>query len=167
MFDGDGVLFSDYAERITRSEGLQNFLLHERDRMNISLPKGPMKAFDLKLQKLRETLGDNNQWRIRTYLVTTRNGLTNVRVFHTLQEWGIDIDETHFLDGLDKTPFLYAINPAIFFDDSSENIDRIKFHIPGAHVPYGPLNNENTSYISQPALQAPVEKLSEQFDNLD
>jgi hypothetical protein len=137
VFDGDGVLFSDEAERISKTQGLQAFFQFERDRGHIALPKGPVQAFALKLQKVRRALGEDNGWRVRTFLVTARNDVANLRVFHTLKEWGLDIDETHFLGGLDKTPFLRAIDPAIFFDDSSENIDRAKLHIPSAHVVYG------------------------------
>ncbi|CAF0999596.1 unnamed protein product [Rotaria sordida] len=39
-----------------------------------------------------------------------------------------------------KTPFLQSINPAIFFDDSRENIDRAKTYVPSAQVIYG-INN--------------------------
>ena len=39
----------------------------------------------------------------------------NLRVFHTLKGWSLDIDET---------PFLGAIDPEIHVDDSRENIDR-------------------------------------------
>ncbi|CAF3892487.1 unnamed protein product [Rotaria sp. Silwood1] len=137
VFDGDGVLFSDEAECIAKTQGLQAFLKFEQERGHIPLPKGPMQAFALKLQKVCQALGENNQWRIRTFLVTARNDVANLRVFHTLKEWGLDINETHFLGGLDKTPFLRAIDPAIFFDDSSENINRAKLHIPSAHVLYG------------------------------
>lgn len=61
-----------------------------------------------------------------------------------MKEWCLDIDETHFLGGLDKTPFLRAIDPAIFFDDSSENIKRAKLHIPSAHAMYGIQSIPNT-----------------------
>ncbi len=143
-FDGDGVLFSDEAERISKAQGLPAFFQFEKDRGHIPLPKGPMQAFALKLQKVRQALGEDNRWRVRTFLVTARNDVANLRVFHTLKEWSLDIDETHFLGGLDKTPFLRAINPAIFFDDSSENIDRAKQHIPSARVVYG-INNIQTT----------------------
>ncbi|UJR24551.1 hypothetical protein I4U23_005926 [Adineta vaga] len=136
-FDGDGVLFSDEAERIAKSQGLQAFFQFEKDRGQIALPKGPMKSFALKLQRVRQALDEENRWRIRTFLVTARNDVANLRVFHTLKEWNLDIDETHFLGGLDKTPFLRAIDPAIYFDDSSENIDRAKIHVPSARVLYG------------------------------
>ncbi|CAF0988990.1 unnamed protein product [Rotaria sordida] len=139
-FDGDGVLFSDEAERVYKTKGLEGFFEFERKHGHIALPKGPMQAFAFKLQKLRQSLGENHKWRIRTFLVTARNDVANIRVFHTLKEWGLEIDETHFLGGLDKTPFLQAINPAIFFDDSRHNIDRAKIYVPSAQVIYG-INN--------------------------
>ncbi|CAF3013214.1 unnamed protein product [Rotaria sp. Silwood2] len=145
-FDGDGVLFSDQAERVFKTEGLEGFFEFERKHGHIALPKGPMQAFALKLQKLRQSLGENHKWRVRTFLVTARNDVGNIRVFHTLKEWGLEIDETHFLGGLDKTPFLQSINPAIFFDDSRENIDRAKTYVPSAQVVYG-INNIDTNIL--------------------
>jgi 5'-nucleotidase len=147
VFDGDGVLFSDEAERVFKTKGLEAFFQFERENGHIALPKGPMQAFALKLQRVRTALGDDNKWRVRTFLVTARNDVANVRVFNTLKEWGLDIDETHFLGGLDKTPFVRSINPAIFFDDSSEHIDRAKQIVPVARVVYGINNAETASPI--------------------
>lgn len=36
-----------------------------------------MQSFALKLQKVRQALGVENQWRIRTFLVTARNDVVN------------------------------------------------------------------------------------------
>lgn len=136
-FDGDGVLFSDEAERVAREHGLEAFYEFEKEHGQMALPKGPLKSFALKLQKVREALAEEHRWRIRTFLVTARNDVANLRVFHTLKEWALDIDETHFVGGLDKTPFLRAIDPDIYFDDSTENIDRAQLHVPSARVVYG------------------------------
>jgi 5'-nucleotidase len=137
VFDGDGVLFSDEAECVYRTKGLAAFREFEHENQHIALPEGPMHAFALKLQKLREALGKDNKWRVRTFLVTARNGVANERAFQTLEQWGLEIDETHFLGGLNKTPFLLAIDPAIFFDDSSEHIKRAQQYVPAAHILYG------------------------------
>ena len=141
-FDGDGVLFSDESEMIYRAEGLEAFRSNEYEKTHIALSEGPMRAFAFKLQRVRELLGTENKWRVRTFLVTARNGLATERAFNTLKEWGLEIDETHFLGGLEKTPFLIAIAPAIFFDDSSEHIDKAKRHVPSAHVLYGISNTK-------------------------
>ena len=142
VFDGDGVLFSDEAERVYRAQGLDAFRQSEQEKEHIALSEGPMHTFALKLQRLREALGKENSWRVRTFLVTARNSTANERAFKTLKKWGLEIDETHFLGGLDKTPFLIAIDPAIFFDDSSEHINRAQRFVPAAHVVYGILNEK-------------------------
>jgi len=144
VFDGDGVLFSDEAERVFRSHGLEAFRQFEQEKEHIALPEGPIHALALKLQKLRQGLGQDNSWRIRTFLVTARDSTTNERAFKTLKKWGLEIDETHFLGGLDKTPFLISIDPAIFFDDSGEHITRAQRFVPAAHILYGVLNTQSS-----------------------
>jgi 5'-nucleotidase len=146
-FDGDGVLFSDEAECVFKRKGLDEFFKFEREHGHVALPKGPMQMFALKLQRVRQELGEDNKWRLRTFLVTARSDIGNIRVFNTLREWGLEIDETHFLGGLDKTPFLRSINPAIFFDDSRENIDRAKQYVPSAQVVYGVNNIQDINLI--------------------
>ncbi|UJR12271.1 hypothetical protein I4U23_016448 [Adineta vaga] len=125
VFDGDGVLFFEEPQPT------------ESDRRTdpVSLAKGPMQAFALKLQNVRRALGDNNRWRIRTFLVTASTDASAKRVINTLKEWGLELDETHILNGLDKTPFLRVIDPAIFFDHSNEHFQPSIQFIPAVHVP--------------------------------
>ena len=149
-FDGDGVLFSDEAERVFQTSGLDAFRKYEHEKMDIALSEGPMHSFAIKLQKLRNALAAEEQWRVRTFLVTARNGVGNERVLRTLERWGLQIDETHFLGGLNKTPFLIAIDPAIFFDDSSEHIERAKKYVPAAHIVYG-VRNVKLDEIATPS----------------
>ncbi|CAF3076119.1 unnamed protein product [Rotaria sp. Silwood2] len=77
-FDGDSVLFSDQAECVFKTEGLEGFFEFERKHGHIALPKGPMQAFALKFQKLRQSLGENHKWRVRTFLVTARNDVYEI-----------------------------------------------------------------------------------------
>lgn len=144
VFDGDGVLFSDESESVFRAQGLEAFQEFEREKTDVALAKGPMHEFAVKLQNVRNKLGQEHRWRIRTFLVTARNGFANERAVNTLQQWGLEIDEMHFLGGMDKTPFLIAIKPAIFFDDSTEHIDRAKRHVPSVHVLYGVTNRRES-----------------------
>lgn len=120
--------------------GLNGFHRHERENRTTSLSEGPMKNFAVKLKNVRDALPADERWRIRTFLVTARNGPANTRACNTLKQWKLGIDESHFLGGLDKTGFLRAIDPAIYFDDSREHIDRAMNFIPAAHVPFGVRN---------------------------
>lgn len=101
-----------------------------------------MQAFALKLQNVRRALGKANGWRVRIFLVTVCNDESATQVFDTLREWGLEIEETHILGGLDNTPFLRAIDPAIFFDNSNEHIEHAGQHIPAAHI----LSNTQNSH---------------------
>jgi hypothetical protein len=100
-----------------------------------ALAKGPMQLFALKLQHVRQVLGELNRWRVRVFLITASIDASAKRVFNTMKEWGLEIDEIHFLSGWDKTPFLHAMDPAIFFDHSNRHFQRANQHVPAAHVP--------------------------------
>jgi 5'-nucleotidase len=114
-FDGDAVLFSDEAERIYKSKGLEAFIKHERERAKEILPDGPFAPF-LKtisfLQNEQLTKG-----RIMTALVTARSNATQERVVHTLRAWGVQIDQMFFMAGKQKRGVLEAFRPHIYFDD--------------------------------------------------
>ncbi len=150
VFDGDGVLFSKTGLPIP-----QQF---DEAREHTALSKGPMQAFALKLQNLRQALGETNGWRVRTFLVVARNDENTERVFSTLREWGLDIDETHILGGRDMTAFLRAIDPAIFFDNSIEHIEQANQYIPAAHVPCDGRNNRTTIDAALLGIPQPIEQ---------
>ncbi|CAM2706358.1 unnamed protein product [Rotaria socialis] len=147
-FDGDGVLFSDEAERVFREHGLMAFNLSEQDKEHIPLSKGPMHKFALKIQKIRSELGPDQNWRIRTFLVTARAKETTKR-------------------GLNKTPFLRIIDPAIFFDDSSVHIERAKQYVPSAHVIYSTKNSRNNTLTSESTPQLTAANDNENLNVMD
>ncbi len=102
-FDGDAVVFSDEAELIYKTRGLEAFIEHERSKANTPLASGPFRPF---LEALHRIQRDSNPQDspIRTALVTARNAPTHKRVIHTLRAWGVRIDEAVFLGGGGKRP---------------------------------------------------------------
>ena len=62
------------------------------------------------------------------------------RVIHTLRGWGIRIDESVFLDGADKGPFLEAFGADIFFDDQTRHVESAGRYVNAAHVAGGIAN---------------------------
>ncbi len=54
---------------------------------------------------------------IRMALVTARSMPAHKCVIITLRAWGLHIDETIFLGGMDKGPFLESFGADIIFDD--------------------------------------------------
>jgi 5'-nucleotidase len=137
-FDGDAVLFSDEAEQVYQRGGLSAFQQHEADKVAQPLPDGPFKPLLAALQRL-QTAGLADM-RIRTALVTARSAPSDERVIRTLMDWGIALDETFFLGGLDKGEFLREFEPDFFFDDQTGHIESAARHVPAGHVASGVRN---------------------------
>ncbi len=134
-FDGDAVLFSDEAERVFQSEGLDAFQLHESSKAALPLPDGPFKPLLTALHRLQ--LAGNAQMRIRTALVTARSAPAHERAIRTLMDWNIKVDEAMFLGGLPKGEFLREFEPDFFFDDQTGHVDAAARHVPSGHVASG------------------------------
>ncbi len=137
-FDGDAVLFSDEAERVFQSEGLDAFQAHERDRAGVPLAAGPFKPLLDALKLLQAKASP--VMRIRTALVTARSAPAHERAIRTLMAWRIEVDEAMFLGGLPKGAFLREFEPDFFFDDQSGHIENASPHVPSGHVAAGITN---------------------------
>jgi 5'-nucleotidase len=138
-FDGDAVLFSDEAERVYKSEGLEAFAASERAAARQPLGGGPFKPFLAALHQLQQAF-PATEAPIRTALVTARSAPAHERVIRTLRAWNIRIDESIFLGGLDKTEFLRAYQADVFFDDQQTHCASAGPHIATGHVPHGVAN---------------------------
>lgn len=142
-FDGDAVLFSDEAEQVYKSEGLEAFTSSERASAKLPLSGGPFKAFLAALQGLQaEFSADSSP--IRTALVTARSAPAHERVIRTLRSWGIRLDESLFLGGLDKGAFLKAYGADVFFDDQQAHCASASEHVATGHVPHGVANSQRS-----------------------
>ncbi|MFZ8929561.1 MAG: 5'-nucleotidase, partial [Pseudohongiellaceae bacterium] len=78
-FDGDAVLFSDEAEKIYKTQGLEAFTQSEVKAAKRPLTGGPFKAFLAALQMLQHEFSDEDS-PIRTCLVTARAAPAHERV---------------------------------------------------------------------------------------
>ncbi len=133
-FDGDCVIFSDESEQIYQEKGLKAFAENERNAANIELKAGPFKCFLQSLHKIQSAFPETNN-PIRTALVTARSAPSHKRVIHTMRAWGIRIDESFFLGGLDKGAFLKEFGADIFFDDQHQHCQSAAQYVPTGHVP--------------------------------
>lgn len=118
-FDGDAVIFSDESERIYQTQGIEAFERHERDNALNPLAAGPF-ASTLKALAFIQThlkTADGQNLPIRTALVTARASPAHERVIRTLRAWHVQIDETFFMGGIEKSAVLAAFQPHMFFDD--------------------------------------------------
>ena len=140
-FDGDAVLFSDEAERVYQSQGLDAFQRHEIDKAAVPLPDGPFKPLLAALHRLQKA--GTPHMRIRTALVTARSAPAHERAIRTLMDWHIEVDEAMFLGGLPKGEFLREFEPDFFFDDQTGHVNSAARHVPAGHVSSGVSNPAN------------------------
>lgn len=134
-FDGDAVLFSDEAERIYQSHGLDAFQQHEVEKARLPMAAGPFKPLLSALQQLQQASDLDMQ--VRTALVTARSAPAHERAIRTLMDWQIEVDEAMFLGGLPKGEFLAEFQPDFFFDDQTSHIESAAHHVPAGHVASG------------------------------
>jgi 5'-nucleotidase len=136
-FDGDAVLFSDQAEQVFQSQGLDAFSETEKRAANDPLPGGPFKNVLAALHRIQQNLENPP---VRTALITARSAPAHERVIKTLRAWDIRIDESYFLGGMDKGEFLRSFGADIFFDDQRGHCESARKHVPTGHVPSGIAN---------------------------
>ena len=141
-FDGDAVLFSDEAERVYQTQGLDAFQQHEKDKARQPLSAGPFKPLLVALHRLQAE--GTPAIRIRTALVTARSAPAHERAIRTLMQWNIQVDEAMFLGGLAKGEFLREFEPDFFFDDQTGHIESAARHVPAGHVASGVQNTPPT-----------------------
>lgn len=162
-FDADAVLFSDEAERIFRSGGLDAFNANEVSAAKTPLAAGPFKGFLAALQQI-QALFPASQSPLRTALITARGAPSHERVIRTLRAWNIRIDEALFLSGLAKSRFLKAFDADIFFDDQLSHCREALGIVATGHVPHGVANGDDgdiaggctTAQRPEPASMSPA-----------
>ncbi len=141
-FDGDSVVFSDEAERVFQSEGLEAFSATEAAAADRPLEGGPFKAFLAALHDLQREF-EGQHCPIRTALITARGAPAHERVIRTLRAWDVRLDESLFLGGMEKTEFLRAFGADVFFDDQPQHCERASGHVAAGHVPHGIVNQSD------------------------
>jgi len=145
-FDFDGVLADDESERRFKEGGLEAFVKHETEKMNIPHNPGLLLELFQKLAFMRKLeskeIDKNPQYEriVRVAIVTSRSAPAHERVVTSLKDWGVSVDETFFLGGMEKDRVLSVLKPHIFFDDQKSHLLSRDDNIPMVHIPFGIAN---------------------------
>jgi 5'-nucleotidase len=136
-FDADAVLFSEESELVNQTRGLDAFWENEDINQDIPLQEGPHANLLKKLSKIQERLPGRIEYSpVRLAIMTARNSPAEIRVIKTIRSWDVYVDQAFFLGGLQKSRFLKAFKPHIFFDDQDSHLDPASLDIPSAKVLY-------------------------------
>lgn len=147
-FDFDGVLADDESEKIFQEGGLDAFVAHETEKADIPHKQGLLADLFTKLAFMRKLedreIERNPQYEriVRVAIVTARSAPTHERVVTTLKDWGVSVDETFFLGGMEKARVLSVLKPHIFFDDQRKHLESVVGNIPMVHIPFGVANSD-------------------------
>lgn len=151
-FDFDGVLADDEAEQVFAETGdLKAFQTIEKAKSAEPHNPGPLKELLDKVAKIQQMeearASEDNTYKrkVRIAILTARNAPSHERVVTSLRAWGINVDETFFLGGVEKRKVLEILKPHIFFDDQRVHLDPAKGVVPSVHVPFGIRNIEGES----------------------
>lgn len=123
-FDGDCVLFSDETQKVYERDDINGAVDYEKQMRSTPLEPGPFKPFLDAVSRIQKKFGPN-ECPIKTYLVTARQLELCTRPILTLRSWGIRLDKSFYLAGLEKWHVLNVLRPHIFFDDQEENLEDI------------------------------------------
>jgi 5'-nucleotidase len=147
VFDFDGVLADDEAETIYHTTGsLNSFHNAEREKVLKAHNPGPLKELLHKIAKLqqhelqRANCNGAYEPKVRIAIISARNAPSHERMINTLRGWGIVVEETFFLGGIEKKRVLEVFAPHIFFDDQRVHLDPASGLVPSVHVPFGVRN---------------------------
>ena len=132
-FDGDAVLFSGESDRVFQERGIDAFHRHETERSHTPMRPGPFAGLLHALSEIQRRFPEHDS-PIRTALITARGAPAHMRIITTLRAWGVTLDESFFIGGVDKAKLLDAFKPHIYFDDQPANLDRAAPTTPSAHV---------------------------------
>lgn len=147
--DFDGVVASDESERIYQGDGgLTAFQENEVAKRAVALEAGPLSEFlrDLNLIQSveRERYASDKTYRprLRVSIVTARNAPAHERAIHTLEEWGVTVNDAFFLGGIDKGSVLEVMRPDIYFDDQASHLESTSRYAASVLIPYGIANEK-------------------------
>ena len=148
-FDFDGVLADDEAEKVYKeTKNIDKFHEHETSKSGKPHNEGLLKKLIEKLVNIQEI--ENNRMEIdKDYkkiinlsIITARNAPSHERVVTTLKDWGLTVDTTFFMGGIDKSRVLKIMKPHMFFDDQLSHLDTSLDDIPLVHIPFGVANKK-------------------------
>jgi len=145
-FDFDGVIIDDESETVFKKGSLSQFHDNETTKSELPHKGGPLKNFIDKIGRIqaienrRLEIDKNYKKVINTAIVTARNAPSHERFVTTLKDWGITVDTTFFLGGIEKSRVLKIMKPHIYFDDQKLHLDVTIKGIPFVHIPFGIAN---------------------------
>jgi 5'-nucleotidase len=114
---------------------MEAFMAREKELADVPMNPGPFEPFLKALARVQAEFTEETS-PVRAALVTSRNAPAHERAVKTLRAWGVRVDESFFLGGVEKAGILAVLRPHIFFDDQPRHLERARATTPSALVPW-------------------------------
>jgi 5'-nucleotidase len=136
-FDFDKVLVNEESEEVFEKETFEAYQDHEATKAEIPHSPGPLKRFFAEIAKVKQELADDDgNSPVSISIVTARDLSVAERTVKTLRSWGVEVDKSFYLGGVEKSRVLKELKPHIFFDDSMGNLSGASEYVPSVHIPF-------------------------------
>ena len=145
-FDFDGVIADDEAEKVYKETNDIDFFHNSEEELSkVPLNPGPLQDMFKKISAFQQLENEkilqdpSYQRMLNIAIVTARSDPAHERMINTLKSWGVTVDQTFFLGGIEKKRILEIMKPHIYFDDQTSHFEHID-QIPLVHIPFGIAN---------------------------
>jgi 5'-nucleotidase len=107
-------------EAIFRTEGLEAYRRHQLDHENEILPLGSGFALVRALLKLNQLV--HNQRFVEVVIMSRNSSETSMRIFNSIQHYGLDITRAALSGGASLAPYLRAFNVSLFLSLHEDDV---------------------------------------------
>lgn len=109
-------------DRIFREEGLAAYREYQLARENEVLDPGT--SFGLVKALLRLNELDDSQRRVEVVVMSRNSTETSLRIFNSIQQYGLDITRAALTGGASLAPYLHAFNVDLFLSRNPDDVER-------------------------------------------
>lgn len=109
-------------DRIFREEGLAAYRAYQLERETEVLPPGTSFGLIKALLRLNEL--DRSERRVEVVIMSRNSSETSLRIFHSIQHYGLDITRAALTGGASLVPYLRAFNVDLFLSRNPDDVER-------------------------------------------
>lgn len=110
--------------RIFEEQGLEAYAAHQKQHENDTLPEGP--AFQLVKAFLR--LNKPGEKMVEVIIMSKNSPDTSLRIFKSVQDYGLDITRAALVGGAEMTPYLKAFKTDLFLSAHAPDVRQAVDH---------------------------------------
>lgn len=110
----------DECDKVYREQGVEQYRAYQELHIDDVLPKGVAFPFVKRLLRLNEAFPDEQP--VEVVLFSKNSPETGLRIFRSIDHYGLQISRAYFSSGKDNFAYLPAFNTSIFLSGNDEDV---------------------------------------------